>query len=349
MLYIYGRIFCTIRQRSRNYLGEVSHFSRRRPAQWAARLQTARDKRAAGNKSTKPGPISAPQRPFLVPVPDDVAAAAVAAAEAEAATSASVSVIDADSAQNGHALRFKPSKSGGDKFKWFQPSGQVKKDDMFRAGSKSGASHVFGLFESLTLLEIHEPSTCVRDYGSGITQYANVRVNVEYVAEYDSSPDEEENPVMADNDANQHVEECDIIQVDVQHGSLGLHETETETDSKSNAGVNGGQPSGLISQERKAARQLGVIMCAFIVCWLPYFIVFLVVAVCPSCIGDSLYNTTLWLGYINSTLNPVLYPLCNINFRRAFYKMMTQTCRLSSVKHQTYPVPHHAAPNQVRH
>ena len=69
-----------------------------------------------------------------------------------------------------------------------------------------------------------------------------------------------------------------------------------------------GAESGLISRkERKAARQLGVIVCAFIVCWLPYFIVFLVVAVCPNCIDGTLYNVTLWLGYFNSTLNPVLY------------------------------------------
>ncbi|EFX85739.1 hypothetical protein DAPPUDRAFT_45425, partial [Daphnia pulex] len=109
-------------------------------------------------------------------------------------------------------------------------------------------------------------------------------------------------------------------------------------------------PSVLISQkERKAARQLGVIVCAFMVCWLPYFIVFLVVAVCPDCIGDTLFKITLWLGYINSTLNPVLYPLCNANFRRAFAKMLNKTCtccRNPSFQRtsQTYPLSGPAIP-----
>lgn len=95
--------------------------------------------------------------------------------------------------------------------------------------------------------------------------------------------------------------------------------------------------SRLIAQnERKAARQLGVIMCAFIVCWLPYFIVFLVVAVCPDCINGTLSKVTLWLGYINSTLNPVLYPLCNANFRHAFGRILANSTSVCHAR-QTYP------------
>lgn len=77
-----------------------------------------------------------------------------------------------------------------------------------------------------------------------------------------------------------------------------------------------------LKKEIKAARQLGVIMGAFTLCFLPYFIVFLVVAFCPNCIDPALLTAMTWIGYLNSTLNPVLYPLCNINFRRKFRKML---------------------------
>ncbi|XP_069142527.1 histamine H1 receptor-like [Argopecten irradians] len=77
-----------------------------------------------------------------------------------------------------------------------------------------------------------------------------------------------------------------------------------------------------LKKEIKAARQLGVIMGAFTLCFLPYFILFLVIAFCPNCIHPDLMTAMTWIGYLNSTLNPVLYPLCNANFRRKFWKML---------------------------
>lgn len=77
-----------------------------------------------------------------------------------------------------------------------------------------------------------------------------------------------------------------------------------------------------LSKEIKAARQLGVIMGAFTLCFLPYFILFLVVAFCDGCVEPDLLTAMTWIGYMNSTLNPFLYPLCNANFRRKFRKML---------------------------
>ncbi|KAK6176345.1 hypothetical protein SNE40_014646 [Patella caerulea] len=76
-----------------------------------------------------------------------------------------------------------------------------------------------------------------------------------------------------------------------------------------------------LTKEIKAARQLGVIMGAFTLCFLPYFILFLVVAFCEGCIDPGLLTAMTWVGYLNSTLNPFLYPLCNLQFRRKFRKM----------------------------
>ena len=80
--------------------------------------------------------------------------------------------------------------------------------------------------------------------------------------------------------------------------------------------------SSALTKEIKAARQLGVIMGAFTLCFLPYFILFLVVAFCDGCIDQGLLLAMTWVGYLNSTLNPFLYPLCNANFRRKFRIML---------------------------
>nr|XP_005600384.1 histamine H1 receptor isoform X1 [Equus caballus]XP_023475521.1 histamine H1 receptor isoform X1 [Equus caballus]XP_023475522.1 histamine H1 receptor isoform X1 [Equus caballus]XP_023475523.1 histamine H1 receptor isoform X1 [Equus caballus]XP_023475524.1 histamine H1 receptor isoform X1 [Equus caballus]XP_023475525.1 histamine H1 receptor isoform X1 [Equus caballus]XP_023475526.1 histamine H1 receptor isoform X1 [Equus caballus]XP_023475527.1 histamine H1 receptor isoform X1 [Equus cabal len=81
--------------------------------------------------------------------------------------------------------------------------------------------------------------------------------------------------------------------------------------------------SGLhMNRERKAAKQLGFIMAAFILCWIPYFIFFMVIAFCKSCCNEHVHMFTIWLGYINSTLNPLIYPLCNENFKKTFKKIL---------------------------
>ncbi|XP_013418270.1 5-hydroxytryptamine receptor 1B [Lingula anatina] len=80
--------------------------------------------------------------------------------------------------------------------------------------------------------------------------------------------------------------------------------------------------SAFIQRELKAARQLGVIMGAFTVCFLPYFILFLVVAVCQNCIEPGVLIAMTWVGYLNSMFNPLLYALCNDNFKWKFKKML---------------------------
>ncbi|NXO43189.1 HRH1 protein, partial [Locustella ochotensis] len=76
------------------------------------------------------------------------------------------------------------------------------------------------------------------------------------------------------------------------------------------------------NRERKAAKQLGVIMAAFMLCWIPYFVLFLVITFHEQEQLSGLHRVTIWLGYINSTLNPFLYPLCNHNFKKTFKKIL---------------------------
>jgi hypothetical protein len=76
-----------------------------------------------------------------------------------------------------------------------------------------------------------------------------------------------------------------------------------------------------LQKELKAARQLGMLVGVFTVTWLPYFILFLVVAWCQQCVSDTIYTASIWLAYFNSTVNPLIYPLCNKHFRHAFRKI----------------------------
>ncbi|XP_069721859.1 histamine H1 receptor [Phaenicophaeus curvirostris] len=76
------------------------------------------------------------------------------------------------------------------------------------------------------------------------------------------------------------------------------------------------------NRERKAAKQLGVIMAAFMLCWIPYFVLFMIMAFEGHEQFLNLHMFTIWLGYVNSTLNPFLYPLCNQNFKKTFKKIL---------------------------
>ncbi|XP_066145211.1 octopamine receptor isoform X1 [Euwallacea fornicatus] len=78
-----------------------------------------------------------------------------------------------------------------------------------------------------------------------------------------------------------------------------------------------------LSKERRAARTLGIIMGVFVVCWLPFFMMYVIVPFCEWCCPSRrLINFITWLGYINSVLNPIIYTIFNMDFRRAFRRLL---------------------------
>ncbi|XP_071375283.1 histamine H3 receptor-like [Centroberyx affinis] len=82
------------------------------------------------------------------------------------------------------------------------------------------------------------------------------------------------------------------------------------------------QPSRL-SRDKKIAKSLAIIVCVFAICWAPYTLLMIIRAACRGrCIQHHWYEVTFWLLWLNSAINPFLYPLCHSSFRRAFSRIL---------------------------
>uniref|UniRef100_A0A1I7VGQ7 G_PROTEIN_RECEP_F1_2 domain-containing protein n=2 Tax=Loa loa TaxID=7209 RepID=A0A1I7VGQ7_LOALO len=78
-----------------------------------------------------------------------------------------------------------------------------------------------------------------------------------------------------------------------------------------------------VSKEKRAAKTVAVIIFVFSFCWLPFFCAYVILPFCNSCyIHPKIMQAFVWLGYINSSLNPFLYGILNLEFRRAFEKIL---------------------------
>ncbi|KAM9315050.1 5-hydroxytryptamine receptor 4 [Pholidichthys leucotaenia] len=79
-------------------------------------------------------------------------------------------------------------------------------------------------------------------------------------------------------------------------------------------------------REGKAAKTLGIIMGVFLIFWMPFFTVNIVDPFIEYSTEVVVWDVFLWLGYINSSLNPFLYGFFNRSFRKAF--LMFMGCRV---------------------
>ncbi|XP_061734850.1 5-hydroxytryptamine receptor 1F [Nerophis ophidion] len=77
------------------------------------------------------------------------------------------------------------------------------------------------------------------------------------------------------------------------------------------------------SRERKAASTLGLIIGAFVICWLPFFVKEVIVNTCGSCSTSvETADFLTWLGYLNSLINPLIYTIFNEDFKKAFQRLV---------------------------
>ncbi|XP_070500047.1 5-hydroxytryptamine receptor 2C [Chironomus tepperi] len=85
-----------------------------------------------------------------------------------------------------------------------------------------------------------------------------------------------------------------------------------------------------VATEQKATKVLGLVFFTFVLCWSPFFILNIFFATCPKCqVPDHITNICLWLGYVSSTINPIIYTIFNKTFRAAFIRLLKCKCHKS--------------------
>lgn len=89
-----------------------------------------------------------------------------------------------------------------------------------------------------------------------------------------------------------------------------------------------GYERAAFQRERRVAKSLSVVVGGFIVCWLPFFTVYLIEPFCESCHFHPILNACLvWLGWINSAVNPFIYALNSKDFKKAFIRLTIGKCK----------------------
>ncbi|KAM4748792.1 alpha-2Db adrenergic receptor-like [Rhinophrynus dorsalis] len=80
-------------------------------------------------------------------------------------------------------------------------------------------------------------------------------------------------------------------------------------------------------RERRLTFVLAVVIGGFVICWFPFFFTYSLESVCRGRCGisNALFNFFFWIGYCNSSLNPVIYTVFNRDFRKAFRRILTCT------------------------
>ncbi|XP_026886337.2 5-hydroxytryptamine receptor 7 [Electrophorus electricus] len=101
----------------------------------------------------------------------------------------------------------------------------------------------------------------------------------------------------------------------------------------------------VFKREQKAAATLGVVVGAFSVCWLPFFLLstarpFVCGTEC-SCVPLWVERTLLWFGYANSLINPFIYAFFNRDLRTTYRNLLS--CRYRNINRRLSAVGMHEA------
>jgi hypothetical protein len=93
--------------------------------------------------------------------------------------------------------------------------------------------------------------------------------------------------------------------------------------------------SSAVRNEQKAVKVLGVVFFIFVIAWFPFCIMNLLQVICKRCsINGNILNGCVWLGYVSSSINPVIYTIFNRNFRVKFITLLKCQCLYRTARHK---------------
>ena len=81
-----------------------------------------------------------------------------------------------------------------------------------------------------------------------------------------------------------------------------------------------------VVSDTKATVTLASVVLAFAICWIPYFVLFTAKPFLKEPVNVHLDLFALWLGYVNSGVNPFLYAFYNSSFREGFKQVLCHRC-----------------------
>eukprot|EP00079_Xenopus_tropicalis_P037787 XP_017951558.1 PREDICTED: 5-hydroxytryptamine receptor 7 [Xenopus tropicalis] len=129
------------------------------------------------------------------------------------------------------------------------------------------------------------------------------------------------------------------------NGNVKTHKESEECTNLSKLLRNDRKNISIFKREQKAATTLGIIVGAFTICWLPFFLLstarpFICGTEC-SCIPLWLERTFLWLGYANSLINPFIYAFFNRDLRTTYRNLLQ--CRYRNINRKLSAAGMHEA------
>lgn len=77
-----------------------------------------------------------------------------------------------------------------------------------------------------------------------------------------------------------------------------------------------------LKRENKTTQTLSIVVGGFIVCWLPFFVCYLITPFLPNkSVSKTLSALLTWMGWFNSAMNPFIYAFYSVEFRAAFWRL----------------------------